>query len=138
MAKRFSIIDIGTSSIKLLVVEIGKNGRMTNVHKERIEPDLLRNDIGSAKNGDLPEQSINARVDVLKELQKKAQSWKIERVKAVSTEAFRKAKNSQDVVEKIRNETGLDVEIISQEREGELFWKGVVCDFPKKNENCCY
>lgn len=132
MAKRFSIIDIGTSSIKLLVVEIGKNGTLANVHKERIEPKLLRNDIGSVKKGGLPKQSIKARIGVLKDLQSKARNWKVERIKVASTEAFRKAKNSQDIIEKIKNETGLDVEVISQKREAELFWKGVIGDFPKK------
>lgn len=50
--------------------------------------------------------------------------------RVVSTHALRRAKNRIQVIERIRRETGLEVENISSEAEAALFFQAVLKDFP--------
>lgn len=132
MAKRFAIIDLGTSSAKLLIFEARQNGEIENLHRERIESHLGKGMEGN--DSKILDANIEDNVAVLRTLVEKSKNFKAEKIKIVSTEVLRKAKNAEVVVKKIAEAVGIKPIIVSQEREAELFWKGATADFPKNME----
>ncbi len=56
------------------------------------------------------------------------------KIKAFATAAVRMAENGQDFIETIKNETGIDIELITGVREAELIYKGMSISMPKHIE----
>ena len=56
-------------------------------------------------------------------------------IRAVGTAAFRRAANAPELIEAIRGETGIAVEVISGDREASLIARGVELAVPLPDEN---
>ena len=59
-------------------------------------------------------------IEVIKGLQEKIKQFRPQTLFAVATSAFRSADNAASFVQEIKNQTNLDVKIISQKDEGKL------------------
>lgn len=132
MAQKIAIIDLGTSSTKLLIFEVRKNGEINNRHRERIESHLGKGMEGNG--GKIFNKNIENNLAVIRSLIEKSRDFKAEKIKIVSTEVLRKAKNAEVVVQKIAEAVGIKPIIVSQVREAQLFWKGATADFPENME----
>lgn len=128
--KNLAIIDIGTSSTKLLVVSVEKGRTKEVLHKERLEEVNSEKDVNDLMGEKIQGGIVNKKIEALKIFQAKADEYGVSKVRVVSTDTLRRASNSERVISEIKKQTGLDVDVISQEKEAELFWKGVSADFP--------
>ncbi|MDD4556995.1 MAG: hypothetical protein PHE89_06710 [Alphaproteobacteria bacterium] len=54
-------------------------------------------------------------------------------VRIIATEGFRDGENSADVIAKIKQKIGVEIEIISAKREAELFAKAIIADKEQQN-----
>ncbi len=120
-------MDIGTNSTRLLIATpekiIHQETNITRIGEGLKEHNLIQ---------DIP---LSRTIKVLKKYKEKISEYKIEGGDyfLVATSAMRDAVNSKEVVERIKNETGLNVEVITGEREAELSYLGATGDFPGKN-----
>jgi exopolyphosphatase/guanosine-5'-triphosphate,3'-diphosphate pyrophosphatase len=114
-------IDIGTNTLRLLIVEIGpalyreigSDRRIT-----RLGEDLDRTGVLSR---DARERSIKALADFSARIKKHA----ARQVDAVGTSALRKASNSWEFITEVKQRTGLDIRVIPGEDEARLTLLGV-------------
>jgi exopolyphosphatase/guanosine-5'-triphosphate,3'-diphosphate pyrophosphatase len=91
---------------------------------------------GTFAAGRIAEKMIDATLTTMREIAEKARESGAAGVRAVATSAMREAANAAEIVARIREETGIDVEVITAEREGELIARGALLDLsgsPQRN-----
>ncbi len=99
-------IDVGSSTIRLLAVEV-ENGRIKRQILNLRE--MTRLGAGLKEGGRLNASSKEHTLKVLKEFSKRLKDAGVERVSVVATEALRKASDSADFVAEVKQETGLEL-----------------------------
>ncbi|MGA9522001.1 MAG: Ppx/GppA family phosphatase, partial [Myxococcaceae bacterium] len=123
---RFAAFDIGTNNVLLAVADRLEDGRWSPV-LDRGE--ITRLGEGVDRTGILSPEAIQRTVAVLARFAEEARSLGAERLAAAATSASRDAKNGMDLVEAARRIAGVEVEIISGQREAELVFRAVQGDF---------
>lgn len=118
---RYAACDVGTNSCRLLVVEIRKDEKQKVLHKEVI---TTRIGEGLERSGWLRPEAINRTLNCLEtfvDIMRRHQAS--ERV-AAATSAVREAANREDFLVLAEERTGMHIEVLSGEREGELSYLG--------------
>jgi exopolyphosphatase/guanosine-5'-triphosphate,3'-diphosphate pyrophosphatase len=121
MKKCIAAIDMGTNSFHLIIVEVKKERTFKIVDRER---EVIR--LGSHKDGFklISEGEIEKAIDILRDFGKIAQFYKAD-VRAIATSAVREAKNKNEFIERVFEETEITVEAINGKAEAELIYLGV-------------
>lgn len=123
---RRASIDIGSNSVLLLLVEIDSE---TGFISEEILNVANVTSLGKEidKNQTFLEERMAATFEVLKEYKQllEKQEFPVEEVLVTATEASRVAKNAGDFYQKVKNELGFIVKIISADTEAYLTGLGV-------------
>lgn len=113
--------DIGSGQIKMQVSDVDTAAnKIVNVLLIDNAVVGLRENLIKSLDGRLSSEIQDKTVDAISELVKKAEPFQPEAYHAVATEPLRLAKNGQDLAERIENESGVPVTIVSQEEEGIL------------------
>ena len=117
MEKRTAIIDVGSTSIRIIIMLISRNGayRMLDQAKEHV-----RLSYGLSRNNLLQQEKMAEAIEAIKLFKTLAGAHKVERIIAVATAAVRTASNGQHFVQAVFAETGIKVEIIDGQREAYL------------------
>jgi exopolyphosphatase/guanosine-5'-triphosphate,3'-diphosphate pyrophosphatase len=121
-------IDVGTNSIRLLISEVKNSELFDILRKVRI----TRLGEGMDETRLISKEAINRTLNVLKEYKEIIDKYKISNYLAVGTSALRDCKNSNKFIERVKKETGLDVEIISGEKEAYFSFLGSTYHFMNK------
>ena len=121
-------IDIGTNTLRLLIGRVN-NGRLARVASERA---VTRPGKDLIKTGVLSADSIDKSLKALGSFKTTCDKHNVSKIIAVGTSALREAKNSLDFIDAVKRGTGIEIEIISGEREAELTVKGVTAGFEDK------
>lgn len=119
---RFAAIDIGTNSFHLIIVEVSEGGKLKLLDRER---EFLR--LGSELGEDLSfisEKEIAKAISVLKNFSKLVNFHKA-KLRAVSTSAVREAKNKNEFIQTVFEQTGIKVETIEGTEEAKLIFLGM-------------
>jgi exopolyphosphatase/guanosine-5'-triphosphate,3'-diphosphate pyrophosphatase len=119
---RFAAIDIGTNSFHLIIVEVKEGGKLKLLDRER---EFLR--LGSELGEDLSfisEKEIAKAISVLRNFSQLANYHKAN-LRAVSTSAVREAKNKNEFIQTVFEQTGIKVETIEGTEEAKLIFLGM-------------
>jgi exopolyphosphatase / guanosine-5'-triphosphate,3'-diphosphate pyrophosphatase len=116
-APRFAAIDVGSNAIRIRVVEAPRADEIKEIHAARHSVRLgrevfLTNQIARA--------AAEAAVDAFRSFKKLIAEHEVEHVRAVATSAMREAKNRKSVVDLIRRETEIQLEVIEGLEEARL------------------
>jgi len=114
-------IDIGTNTFRLLIAEVTGKG-IKELYSGR---EITRLGDGVSITGLLKEDAIKRGLKALREFSNIIAGYRVDAVEAVATSAFREAKNSSDFVRRAKEETGIDLEIISEEEEAKKTFRGM-------------
>jgi exopolyphosphatase / guanosine-5'-triphosphate,3'-diphosphate pyrophosphatase len=123
---RIATLDIGTNTILLLVAEPGPDG--LQAVRERCE--FARLGQGMDASGAIADEALARGLGVLRDYRAVCDQLEVERIAAVGTQALREAANARDFLEPARQILGVEVEVISGEREAELVFRAVSESFP--------
>ncbi|MBQ7593284.1 MAG: Ppx/GppA family phosphatase [Synergistaceae bacterium] len=119
-----AIIDIGSNSIKMRIARVD-DGKINVI---RDETEVVRLGRGMSSTGVLSEESMNAACETVTRMTRRAEKIGAD-IFIVGTMALRTAKNSENFVKLIRDNTGLEVHIFSGEDEAKYSWRGAVDGF---------
>ncbi len=139
MSRVFATADIGSNTVHLLIASVEErrnsgagSGRSPTDNRQpqivtRIENQSEWLALGEAvaRTGEIPLDRAESLIQLLRDYEDSAQRFQAERLYVFATEAMRAALNSSQVLERIRVETGIVVDLISPRREAELSLKGV-------------
>jgi exopolyphosphatase/guanosine-5'-triphosphate,3'-diphosphate pyrophosphatase len=123
---RLAAIDIGTNSIRCIVVEVNQQGRYTVLDDEKATVRLGEN---LAASGAISAAAFARAVDAMSRIRKLIDGLKVSEVAAVATSAVRSASNGGELVDVLSRELGREIRIISGEEEAELVARSVRQNF---------
>jgi exopolyphosphatase/guanosine-5'-triphosphate,3'-diphosphate pyrophosphatase len=116
-------LDIGTNSVRILVVRLNHNYSYTVLSRQK---ELIRLGEGEfSGRGYLKRPAIDRTVLVCRYFSKLARSFGAEQIVAVATSATREARNRNILISRIKEVTGLDLQVISGKEEARLTYLGV-------------
>jgi exopolyphosphatase/guanosine-5'-triphosphate,3'-diphosphate pyrophosphatase len=116
----YAALDLGTNNCRLLVARPSRRGFIVVDAFSRV----IKLGEGITQSGALSEQAITRTIDALKVCAEKMIRRGVQRSRLIATEACRVAKNADEFVARVREETGLELEIIDRETEARLAVSG--------------
>lgn len=117
-----TFLDIGTNSIRILIVRINKDRLCRVLTDQKM---VVRLGQGEFESGHLTHEAIIRAENVLARFMHMAHNYKADNIIAVATSALREAKNQNEIIEQIYSRTGVRIQIISGIEEARLIWLGV-------------
>ena len=132
MRRRLGVIDIGTNTFHLLIVnwDSGKNS-FTTIIRKRVFVKL-----GTSNIGFIDKKAYQRGLDALNEFKQILIDNKCEDAIAFGTSAIRNASNSDEFCNEVKQKLGIVIKKISGYKEAELIYKGIKLSFPFKEEPC--
>lgn len=118
-----AFIDIGTNSLRLLLVRINPNHSYTILSDQK---EIVRLGEGEFIDQYLRHEAMQRAALVAKRFTDMARSYGAEEIIAVATSATREAENREEFLRRLHREAQLDVKIISGREEARLIYLGVV------------
>ena len=132
LACRLAAIDIGSNSVRLLVAEALRGGAYRILDEER-EPTRLGKS-ASAK-GHLDDESMERTITALRTFKQIAAGYQATSLRTIATCAVREARNGPEFCRRVREQVGLEVEVISGDREARLAFSSVQNAFDLSGKN---
>ena len=116
----YAALDLGTNNCRLLIARPTPDGfRVVDAFSR-----IVRLGEGLAKTGRLNEGAVRRTVDALRVCARKMRRRSVIASRNVATEACRRAENCDVFLTRVRNETGIDLEIITTNEEAHLALTG--------------
>ncbi|WP_069162353.1 Ppx/GppA phosphatase family protein [Nocardia altamirensis] len=128
MSDRVAAVDCGTNSIRLLIADVGADGRLVDVHREMR---IVRLGQGVDATGSLAQEAIERTRVALADYVALMQKTGVVRVRMTATSATRDASNREDFFAMARAELGTvvpgaEAEVISGDEEARLSFAGAI------------
>jgi exopolyphosphatase/guanosine-5'-triphosphate,3'-diphosphate pyrophosphatase len=120
--QRLALIDLGTNTFHLMITEIEESGRSNVLLKVKLPVKLGK---GGISHGAIAPDAYERALITLEAFKEKMEEYRVTDVKALATSAMRNATNGPELAADIRRKFGIEVEIISGDREAELIYFGV-------------
>lgn len=124
--KPVAVVDIGSNSIKALVVTRSPKGILRTLHAQAIEARI--SDGISHANPRLSAEGMARGVSAVQELLEHTQPFSPQQIQLVATSAVRDASNGADFQEMVFAATGHRIRILSGTEEANLIGLGLTCD----------
>ncbi|MDO4288675.1 MAG: Ppx/GppA phosphatase family protein [Eubacterium sp.] len=121
--KSIGVIDIGSNSVHLVIGEYRNNEYFRIVDDVKVNVRLSQ---GMAETGSLSQERMDYGEETLRMYKNMLDTYQVDKVMAVATAAVRKADNGQAFVDRIRETTGIDIDIIPGTTEAAMDYLGVV------------
>jgi len=118
---KYAVIDIGSNSIRLLTCEI--ENQQLSVAEKVLTMTRLGKGINATKQ--LAEDRMAQSVAVIGEYKQKAKDFGAEQLYVMATSAVRDASNQKEFLKRVKDKTGLDIDVLSGDVEAEIGYLGV-------------
>ena len=116
----YAALDLGTNNCRLLIAKPSRRGFLVIDAFSRI----IRLGEGVLSSGRLSPKAMNRTLDALKVCAEKMKRRGVTRSRLIATEACRIAANSGEFIDAVERQTGLRIEIVTQETEAKLAVSG--------------
>ncbi|MGP1346490.1 MAG: Ppx/GppA phosphatase family protein [Phycisphaerales bacterium] len=128
--RRVAAIDVGSNSIRLVVAELRGDGWFRVLDDEKAVTRLGK---GLSETGRMQPETIDMSAQAVARMRVIAEGYAVERIRVIGTAAARDAENGQDLVDAIREASGLELEIIGPSEEARLAVRSVDHAFHLEN-----
>ncbi len=125
-------IDIGSNSLKLVIVEAAASDSFTVIVQER---ERVRLGHETLKTHRLSAEAIDLSADAINKFRSIAENREADTILAVATASVREAQNAQEFVSEILRRTGVHVEVLSSLEEARLIGIAVAQYFGADNSS---
>ncbi len=119
---RIGIIDLGTNTFNLLIVEVNSDKTYQSVFQTKISVKLGEGGINKGFIAPIP---FNRGIDALKMHKQTTEKYNVDKIYAIATSAVRGASNGAEFVIKAKAECGIDIHVITGNKEAETIYYGV-------------
>lgn len=114
---RLGVLDVGSNTVHLLVVDAHRGGHPTPMSSTKA---TLRLAEATDSSGNITKRGADKLVSTIDEFAKIAASSGCAELMAFATSAVREAENSDDVLSRVRNETDVELQVLSGVDESRL------------------
>ncbi|MBV9963257.1 MAG: exopolyphosphatase [Parafilimonas sp.] len=126
---KLAAIDIGSNAARLLISEVNENENarpvFTKLNLIRVP---LRLGFDVFEKGEITFQRSIMLMQTMKAFGFLLKAYNVQHVKACATSAMRDAHNSADILKKVKLETGIQIEIISGDKEAAMVYENHVAE----------
>lgn len=119
---KIAVIDLGTNTFNLLIVEVNSDKTYSTLFQTKISVKLAE---GGMNNCFIAHAAFNRAIEAFNTHFVTIQKYKADKIYALATSAIRSTSNGLELVARIKQETGIDIQVISGDREAELIYYGV-------------
>lgn len=136
---RLAAIDIGSNAARMLISEVTPdiNG-VAKFNKIDLIRVPLRLGFDVFEKGEISEHRIEMITQTMKAYRHLLNVYEVKHLKACATSAMRDAKNGTDIINKIKHETGIDIEIISGSDEAAFIYENHIAENLDKEHSYLY
>ena len=124
---RLAGVDIGTLTCRLLIADLSPDGRLKEVQSDRR---ILRLGEGVDQTKQLSGSAIDRVLQCLKEWREMITAYSVDAAAAVATSAVRDAVNRDEFLDRVKRETGFEIEILTGNEEAHRTLLGIRSGLP--------
>ena len=136
---RLAAIDIGSNAARLLITEVIKEEKGgVAFNKLNLVRVPLRLGFDVFEQGIIPKAKIGMVLQTMKAYKHLCNAYDVSHIKACATSAMRDAKNSIDIIRKVKLETEIEIEVISGDFEANLIYENHVAENMDKDHSYLY
>lgn len=126
---KLAAIDIGSNAARLLISEVTKQPKQDPVfNKINLVRVPLRLGFDVFETGEISKVKVKMLMQTLKAYQHLLEAYEIKHVYACATSAMRDARNSKDIIRKVKLETGIEIKVISGQEEASFIYENHVAE----------
>jgi len=126
---KLAAIDIGSNAARLLISEVTKQPKQDPVfNKINLVRVPLRLGFDVFETGEISKPKVKMLMQTLKAYQHLLDAYQIKHVYACATSAMRDARNSKDIIRKVKLETGIEIKVISGQEEASFIYENHVAE----------
>jgi exopolyphosphatase/guanosine-5'-triphosphate,3'-diphosphate pyrophosphatase len=119
---KFAAIDIGSNAIRLLIQEIRSTANGEAIGKVAIVRVPVRLGADTFESGSISEARQEQLAKALMAFRYLMELYEVDQHRACATSALREATNQADVVERMKHDTGIDIDVLSGDDEANLIF----------------
>jgi exopolyphosphatase/guanosine-5'-triphosphate,3'-diphosphate pyrophosphatase len=119
--ERRAAIDIGSGSTKLAIADVDSetNKILTLIYEDSF-PVPYQASLDKSEDGTFDNETKSQGIGVFKEIKELADQYRVQKIAAIATSAFRKANDIKNFIAAIAKQTQIHIQIIPQREEGEI------------------
>lgn len=137
--KKYAAIDVGSNGVRLLISNIIlEENKPTVFRKSALIRVPIRLGADSFESGYISEKNIDRMIKAMKAFQLLMDVHGVEKFKAYATSAMREAINAKEVIEKLANESKIDIEIIDGKTEAKIIASSELYTMLDENKDYLY
>ncbi|QKJ30011.1 exopolyphosphatase [Mucilaginibacter mali] len=121
MNKPIAVMDLGTNTFHLLIAENNPDDPKELLHL--YEP--VRLGKGGINKGIIQPDAFERGINTMQKFRDNMDRFNVGQVKAIATSALRSTSNGKDFIAKVKQQTGIQIEVIDGEREAGYIYRGV-------------
>jgi exopolyphosphatase / guanosine-5'-triphosphate,3'-diphosphate pyrophosphatase len=135
---KFGAIDIGSNALRLLITDVQEYTSDTRFKKISLVRVPIRLGKDVFTNKEISPHSENRLIKALSGFKNLLEAFEVIDYRACATSAMREAKNGEFVVERIKKEAGINLEIISGQDEAEILYSTKIADVLSPDKSYIY
>jgi exopolyphosphatase/guanosine-5'-triphosphate,3'-diphosphate pyrophosphatase len=128
MKMRLAAIDIGSNAARLLISDVSDNYGRPEFNKINLVRVPLRLGFDVFDKREIPPEKIDMILHTIKAYKHLIEAYEVDHIKAAATSAMRDADNAQAIIERVREETGIEIEVISGGYEASLIYENHIAE----------
>ena len=125
-----AILDIGSNTIRLVIYSYDEKRGLREFENIKTVA-RLRTFIQS--NGDMSEEGIELLLETLQSFRQMLKDYDVQEVLATATAAIRQASNQQEIIHRMKQETGIEIDVLTEEEEAYFGFVAVVHSVPTES-----
>jgi exopolyphosphatase/guanosine-5'-triphosphate,3'-diphosphate pyrophosphatase len=136
---KLAAIDIGSNAARLLITEVTTDEKNVPVfNKLNLFRVPLRLGFDVFEYGIISKQKTGMVIQTMKAFKHLANAYEVKHIKACATSAMRDAKNTQDIIRKVKLETDIAIEVISGDMEAGLVFENHIAETLDRDHSYMY
>ena len=135
---KLAAIDIGSNAARLLISEAIVNNGKPKFNKLNLVRVPLRLGLDVFEKGEISKPKFGMIIQTMKAYGHLLNVYGVTHLKACATSAMRDARNSEDVIRKVKLETGIQINIISGDEEANYVYENHIAENLDKEHSYLY
>jgi exopolyphosphatase/guanosine-5'-triphosphate,3'-diphosphate pyrophosphatase len=135
---RYGAIDIGSNAVRLLIADVIENKGEISFKKNTLIRVPLRLGDDAFLHQHISGKKAEDMVKTMSAFKNLMDVYKVTDYMACATSAMREAKNGAEIVNKVKTEAGIDIEIVHGKREANIIYASHVEENIDKSKNYLY
>jgi exopolyphosphatase/guanosine-5'-triphosphate,3'-diphosphate pyrophosphatase len=135
---RLAAIDIGSNAARLLISDVSINNGKTEFNKINLVRVPLRLGFDVFEKKEISPEKTDMILHTIKAYKHLLDAYGVLHIKAAATSAMRDAVNARAIIDRVRNETGIPIEVISGGNEAALIYENHIAENMDKDHAYLY